>query len=450
MLLRKADVARRAAPQQHVRVWDSGQIGGLVAAASGWSGTAGAVDLALRLTVINPPPPETGPSGVTVPPRISQTVYELFGGFIAEQGDIPVGVLYTAVRAGRRAVLENPNDANAYLNLGRAYITLLSSSPEKSWAAQLSQLRRVRQLQASAALNRAVAINPRLAPAQLELSRLYLSLECLDLAVHHLRAYRELSPRWGGPLPEDPRTKTIDTELEQLTKELERQKREFVKESGQLAVSDRAMLAVRRGLVREARDLLLTSDVAAFGAQGTDLELGLLLHTGRPGEVLDWMVPELTGSLGDFTFHWLRAQAQSALGNYEAADAELVDLIGLVGGLPSASLLGSEVGGLVGKSLLDQQPGGFSIAQLISGALSRQDLAGRVLEITDGLKRQADVYVVRGLIALEAGNIDRAREAFREALQFSPNRSGGGQLDFNGRRVAQACVALIDQNPNLK
>jgi tetratricopeptide (TPR) repeat protein len=445
VLLRKAEVDR-SGPVRQLMLWETGQFVGLVGAAGGWAGPAGPVDGALRLTLMRPPLPEGAARG-TRPPPVTELVFALQQRFAFERGRTPVGVVYAAVRAARRAVAENPTDPNTHLALGQAYGLLANATAEFGWSVRVPQLKRVRQVQASAALNRAIELNPRLAQAHLELARLYRTIGCLDLAVHHLRVYRDLPPRWGGPRKGDRFAEAIESELEQLTKLLDQRTRTFAAESARSSVGDRALLAVRLELGGMARDGLLKSDVGAFGAQGTELETDLLLRTGRPDDVLEFLTPEVSGSLGDLAFHWSRAQARLALGEYDEAEKELGEMVGPGGRLAPLSFVGEEVAGLVGKSLLDEQPGGSQVQQLVWRALSRSDLQIRIADTGRKLGLQADITVLRGVVALEAGNVPRAREAFRAALAFAPNRwAVGGQLEFSGRRIAWDCLALVDRD----
>jgi hypothetical protein len=156
------------------------------------------------------------------------------------------------------------------------------------------------------------------------------------------------------------------------------------------------------------------------------------------------MTPEIRGSIGEFAFRWFRLLALSAVGDYDATDAELT---ALGGDLPPARQVSREVAGIVGKSLLDEQFGGTELPALVLRGLSRSDTGNRITELTQNLAAQADVIVLRGLLALEAGNVERARAAFRSALALSPERFGGGQLEFNARPVAWDCLALIDAPP---
>jgi hypothetical protein len=77
--------------------------------------------------------------------------------------------------------------------------------------------------------------------------------------------------------------------------------------------------------------------------------------------------------------------------------------------------------------------------------IGRHDGHTQIEERAARLKPRADVLVIRGLVAVEAGRIDRARDAFRAALRYAPDRwQAGGQLLFNGRTVARRALALLD------
>jgi tetratricopeptide (TPR) repeat protein len=438
VLLRKCEVMIPSAPVRYRLAWIGGQMGGLVGAAGGWPAAAWPADSILRLALVPPPIPDPAP-----PHPLAQLAMGLEQQFALERGRAPVGLLYAAVRAARRAVAENPNDANAYFVLAQVYAALVRASAEQGWAARLPQLVRIRQLQASAALNRAVTLNPNLAEAHVELARLYLTLNYLDLAAAHLRAYRDTPARLGGPKKGDRRSELLLGELDKLTEAVGLRSRELAGGLERASVGERAATALQRGLAGEALAVLLKSDVSAFGTPGMEMELELLLRTGRAAEVLERLEPEVRGSLGDDTFSWLRAHAHLALGQYAAADDELSAIVGPGG--PAPQELGLEIGAVVGKTLLDQQPAAAATPQIAMRVLSESDFRARMTRTGQKLSRLGDVLVIRGLSALEAGNIDRARDSFRAALAYSPTRwSEGGQLAFPGRLVAWDCLALID------
>lgn len=434
VLLLLAEVRRESAPARHLAEWEAVQAAGLAAAATGRVGPAGAADVAFRLTVLRPPVLKTGAAQAP----ITQVIFACQRLFALARDDVPVGVLYAALRAARRAVSANPEDAAAHLLLGQCYRRLLMGTRERMWAVRLPRLAQLRQAQASAALNRAVILNPGLARAHLELGRLYQQIGYLDLALTHLRAYRDAADREGAG---GGREAVSDAELEGLTKTVEGRQAEFAAESARVREVDRAGSAVKRGLAGKARALLLASDVSAFGAEGTALELDLLLRTGRAADVRDWTSTEFKGSLGAAGYHWLRTQALAAVGEYAAADAELTELSGR--GEPDPARTARVLAALVGRAVLDGQPTGPGLPDLLSRSLARFEVESGVGQAIAELARRADAFALRGLLALEAGEVDRAGAAFRAALAHSAESPTSGGLEFAGRPAARGGLGLL-------
>ncbi|MFO0845797.1 MAG: hypothetical protein U0797_26010 [Gemmataceae bacterium] len=433
VLLLLAEARRGAGPAQHLAAWEAVQTAGLAGAAAKAAGPGWAADAALRLTVLRPPLPEAG----AAPAPLTEYTFACQRWFSLGRDDAPLGVLYAAVRAARRAVSANPDDAGAHLLLGQCYRRLLMGTRERMWAVRLPRLAQLRQAQASAALSRAYALNPALAQAHLELARLYQQVGYLDLALTHLRAYRVAADRQG---PEG-REVVPDAELDQLAKVVGVQEAEFAAESARAREADRARSAVRRGLAGRARALLLASDVSAFGAEGTALELDLLLRTGGADAVLDWTTEEFQGSLGAAGYHWLRAQALAAVGGYAAADAELAELTGP--GRPTPERTAGALATLVGRAVLDEQPAGLGLPDLLLRVLARHDFQSSVGQATAELARRADAFTLRGLLALEAGEVDQARAAFGAALANTADSPVGAGVEFAGRPVAREALGLL-------
>jgi hypothetical protein len=433
VLLLKAELLRAAAPGRHLAEWEADQAAALAVAAAGWAGPAGAADAAVRLTVFRPPVPAPGGA---VPP-ITRFTFDSQRLFVLARDDAPVGVLYAAVRAARRGVAAEPGDAAGHLLLGQCYLRLLMGTRERVWALRLPQLAQLREAQASAALNRAVRLNPDLARAHLELGRLYQRVGFLDLALAELRAYRAAAGRAGadGGGEEVP-----DAELDALARVVDRARAEFAPTAARARVADRAQAAVQRGLAGEARTILLESDVSAFGSEGAELELDLLLRTGRAEDVRDWSAADLQEALGTARYHWLRAQALAALGEYVAADAELTEVAGADG--PSPARAAVVFAALAGRAVLDEQPGGLGLPAALARAQARFTFWSAVRQGVSGLAERADYAVLRGLLALEAGEVEHARRDFRAALACSPDVPPGAGLDFPGRPVARDALGL--------
>jgi hypothetical protein len=266
-----------------------------------------------------------------------------------------------------------------------------------------------------------------LAQAHLELGQLYRQVGYLDLALVHLKAYRA----GGGKA-------VSEAELADLAGAVERQRAALAAETARARVADRARAAAGRGLAGEARALLLESDVSAFGPEGTQLELELLLGTGRAEDVRDWAAEELKGPLGAIGYHWRRARALAALGEYAAANTELLELAGEEG--PNPVRTGRLFAVLAGQALLDEQPAGWGLPALLARARARFEFRTAVGQEAAALAGRADAAVLRGLLALEAGEVDRARAALGAALGYS---GAGGGVNFNGRPVAEDALRLL-------
>jgi hypothetical protein len=188
---------------------------------------------------------------------------------------------------------------------------------------------------------------------------------------------------------------------------------------------------------------LLQSDISAFGAAGMALELELLLRTGRVREVREWAAAEHEEALGP-AYHWLQVQALAASGDYQSAQQEC-RLLAVPDPAPGRAPR-DVMAGLVGRVVLDEQPGAGGAAWVFGRAVPRAEFYRRVAEVAADLQRQADATVLRGLIALEMGDVDEAEVALRLAVATwggeDAVRAGRG-VDFKARPVAQECLKWL-------
>jgi hypothetical protein len=365
-------------------------------------------------------------------------------GFIRQSGDSPPALLYLAIRAARRAVAVNPNDAQAHLILGQSYLQLLGGTCEGAWARRMPELAELRLAQASAALNRAALLQSDLAEAHLELTRLYRRMNYFDLALDHRRRHAQIA-RQAPPPPgisaEQYREQIayLQGEVDALTAEVAARAKAYAAESAGKRLSERARIAAVMGLAGKARDMLLESDVAAFGSQGMALELELLLRTGRVREVREWTDPEQIAALGEIDYRWLRARAFAASGDYDLAKAECSQLAA-AGQVAGAMTRRDAAAILIGRMVLSEQPefAGFPLWR----DLVRVDSNSRLDGFFRHIQREADLTVLRGLMALEEGVIDEAKEAFRSVLPNDAPSSGSG--GFSGRIIAQSCLKWLE------
>jgi len=454
-----AKVAERFAPDVNFGRWGLDQRAALVAAAGSWAGggaltpAAALLDVHVRLTSLDPQPPPPGAADGQA--ALRREVWDWYRQYALRQDDAPPALLYLAVRAARRALAANPDDAEAHLVLGDSYVRFLRSTRERAWASQMPDLVELRRVQASAALNRAVALRPNLAPAHLSLAGLYRGMGYLDLALNHLRTYVRLLhnatlERGESAEARRQREAVYQDELSRLAREVEDRENTVAAAASGGTVLDRANLAAQKGLAGRALDILLQSDVSAFGDKGMELELRLLLTTGRSRDARDWTAPEDRARLGPSAYHWLRIQALAAAGDYELAQEEctaMADRLALAGPGREPLPFRETIALMVGQMVLDERPGEGPVAYLARRAPAKLGMLERLPQLAQRLTQHAHVNVLRGLIALEEGRVSEARFFFHEALDLWKDEAAaarGAGLDFAGRVVAQGCLELLE------
>jgi len=449
MHLLHAEALQRWAPLQHLNCWENSQAAGLLGAAAAWVSPVALCDASLRLALFRPQLPEEGSQTARLSP-LDRMVMGLQRRYTLQRDDAPPALYYLAVRAARRAVAANPEDASAYLLLGESYLGLLHATRERAWGGQLPWLLQLRQAQASAALNRAVALRPDFLPAHLHLGRLYQEMGYLDLALQHWQTVRQLA-RQGGLLTGINRAE-FQERVERLAREVQKRQDSFTLSSADRPPRERAFRAFQSGLAGKALDLLLESDRAAFGNEGVKLELELLLNVGRAQDVREWLSPEDEKDLGSFSYHWFRVRATAASGDYTRAEEECEEAaraLALSPNSPQLMHLRANMALLIATLVLDgQRPPEATFAHLLA-RINQGALAVQLQTLAQRLQQQADLNVFRGLLALEEGEVEEAEFAFRTALALwkdEDTAAAGGGLDFNGRTIAQDCLRWLRSN----
>lgn len=421
LLLLKAEAERRTVADRRYRELIGRNCAELVGAGLGGGvGRPLSFDLIVRALLIDRPPAD--------PPAVT------------------AGVLYTGVRAGRRASAAAPADAQTHFLLGQYYLRFGHYSAELEWGGWLPRLQQLRQVQAVAALNRSVALDPSSAQAHLDLALLYQEVNCGDLSVTHLQRYRELVKRRAGATL-DPRAS--DEQFDRLAKELDRLRKAFDDEPARGLAADRAAVANQLGLAQTALPMLLDSDPSALGAAGLKLEIDLLLRTGRGSEVLR-ADPNLKDVLGRDEYHWVRALAHLAAGDYAAADAELAEMLkdfstssfGVIRDSYTPRQATDIAATLVAEGFLTQRPGENSLEAIIWRIGGELKFANGLGELVDVIAHQNDVNALRGLVALEAGDIPAAKRHFEAVTAFTTDRTSPGPLR-GGHLISTTCLGWI-------
>jgi hypothetical protein len=340
----------------------------------------------------------------------------------------PPGALLLGIRAARRALGDNPDDALSHLLLGQTYLRLLRQTRERPAAAGFPELYRLRSLQVITSLKYAVLLKDDLTAAHEALAVLYLDMKALDLALEHMEKLVKYT-RSAGRRPGESalafarRLEALEERLAALGKEVREATNRFETHSFGLDVLGKAQAAERLGLHGKALELLLNSTYTAFGREGAALELQLLLSTGRSKELREWMKPEQVKGLGVANYHWLQALLAAATGDYVQAQEHLRRLKPPQVDLPELGLRGippRQAGALlVGQLLLAE------IARQPFGLLEKEGVRGQLMGVVSNLRQQANVAVLRGVLALEQGESEEAARLFREGLASWDDRAAG-------------------------
>ncbi len=451
LLLMYFDLLQGNSLQLNRDAWDTSRIAFSVGVGSGTLADVCHQLLALDCFAVDRPakaeeiPPQKSPA------RIMAALLEK--SYLMATDDAPSELLWLAIRAARRAAHADPGDAAAYSLLGDAYLRMSRKTRERAWTdtnpPPLPFLRRLRAVQASAAYNRALQLDPNLLPAHLGLISLYDQFLLNDLSLYHLREeVRILQVRGASAANRDQHAQMLADLQEQVHLREQRQQKDRnsyeIGTSKARNVIERAGTALDRGLTETALKLLLDSDVAAFGAEGVEMELGLLLICGRIDQARAWLLPEHEFVLGPETYRLYRLQLMAAQGDYEGADAELkqmldaserpIDYYRMKATVPEALALSFTQMILDGRSEMESLPQRYVVYD------NRQKLMAYTMKLLEGYVKSADIRTIRGLLALESGNVAEAERGFRDALRLRDSVAG---VDFNSRELAEHFFSQI-------
>lgn len=362
----------------------------------------------------------------------------------------PPEPLLLALRAARRALAVNPDDARAFLILGEAYVRLVRKTREASWGGMLPDLAAVRQAEMLTALELAVALRPDLALAHDLLARLYKKEGEMDRSLDHLRALLQAAEKAGEHSETTAALRSEVTEMEKLVSQSEKTyQANLTGKTNPSKVLDRAQLAARFGLARKALEMLQESYPAIYGKAGAEYRLDLMIKAGQGFEILEVLAPEVEFKISQY--HWLKARAAAGCGDYAQADAELdkdTEPIRRVGLSPKLFVpVRTGMALHIGRAILNRSPDAEGIAGRVA-ALRFQVESMDAVGMASGLLRQeADRQVLRGLLNLESGSVTAAKQHFHAAVSVWDSEAAaavGSGLDFPARRIAREMLRRME------
>lgn len=442
--LLQSEIARRSAPLQHLETWKLCQVTAMIGAPWMVDLTAPVPTLYWRSILLTPDAPS---SNIASNSLQTEMTYGLQRQFFATLNDTPPSLLFLAIRAARRAIATAPRDAQAYLALGESYLRLQRHTNERNWMKSMGVLDQLRKTQAAAALYKAVQLDNGLLQGHLALISIYQEYGYLDLVLEHQKKYYDLIRELPPPsqltsLEYNAQLQQYEEQLKQLEEVVANRLQRYEKESANLRVLDRATIALEQGLAGKALNLLLASDVSAFGDRGMSMELDLLLNIGRAWEVREWTASEQLATLDPFYYHWTRTLALAATGDYQAAEKELSTMTNLAtnkGQLTSGQIAAL----LVGQVVLNEQSATRNLTHAAVKAFTRQEFQNRIAFHVQEYQTAANANVMRGVLLLEEGQIDEAEIAFRLALLVAVHGPTEGGIYFNGMDIANRYLDLI-------
>jgi hypothetical protein len=360
----------------------------------------------------------------------------------------PMALPLLAVRACRRSLLENPNDPEAWYRLQRAYALLSQGTREREWAARLPLLQQFRQVQRMAALNHAFTLEPDSEQVHMDLASMYEQMSSpgqsgyYDLALKHRTQQLRLVDANGPMRHEKPdeyerRRRQLDDHVQRLDALVK--KAEYEYELGQVnktTMRAKAEFALLKGLGGKARDELVQSVEVIAEPEAIPLQLDLMIKTGAiEGESglrlgLDKAKEQSEesghkpnmGQLGQNQFvvpryDWLQLLVAAASGDYRLADQILVPIIEFREQIYRnyvRSRTRAEILDLFAAALFDTQVTPITMLRGIERAARIEG----VKMVAAATPQTADLYALRGLLALESGDIDHAAAMFRNVMEL--------------------------------
>ncbi len=333
----------------------------------------------------------------------------------------PAGLLLLAVRAGRRGVAASPADADAYYQLGMAYLRLWQNHESPLTNGQFQSLQQLRQVQAVTAFRRAVRFQPDSPRYHSRLADMYAQMfvrsflptnpqlppfNFTDLEMEHREKVIELL-RSNPPRDRSAESvaKLIKAQEDAKKKREEqtqfaRRKSEYEKNSANRSPPDQARLALDLGLVKEALDVLLKADLTPLNDQEKSavigLQMKLLIITGQTIMTNQGRLPDK-----DLIFDpWDKVLLAGAEGDYSRIEDYLEQILRAREQSPTHS-----------------DPA--ELTQLLQG-LTFQGRIGlpvwlRLRHMVQAPLGWAELAVLRGLMALEEGDTIKAAQYLRTA-----------------------------------
>jgi hypothetical protein len=365
-----------------------------------------------------------------------------FGEETGRRADWPL----LTIRACRRALLANPEDANAYLRLAQAYLAMRDATAEGNQQLAFPALATIRDIQIANALKQAANLNPDHPAVHQRLFFLFDRRGYLDAALEHQRQYLRII-REAGPAPTespdlfDKRIRQFEKGVEEFERIVQNRQNDFAIRAQALGKDPlaKAQLALSMGLANQALDdILLNSRIELFGTAGARLQLELMLLLGRASEVRAMLAaPEIQENklrLGVFSlpllswvddgatqefpaYNWFHACQAMALGDYEAAVTDFETCAVLYREADSPLL--EQMRRMVMLAIAESSGSHGNAVSFVYQLATLGKWVAKLRQVLLMRNQLADLYALQGMARLELGPGSAAEERFQKSLNVS-------------------------------
>ncbi len=381
--------------------------------------------------------------------------------FQARHDDGPVGFLYLALRAARRAIRTDPDDARAYLVLGEAYLRLLTRTAERGLPAAglLEHTDRGRpsflprpHRPGDHRLHASPPAQPRPAGRPHRPAHLVSRPELPGFGAQGVSGGAALQSRGRRQARRGP--KAVQRARPRLGRPGRGQGKGGQGPAGSVRGGVGRAAGVRSGRpgapeVRPGRQGAFhpfTLGSGRFRPGGRGSGAGAVPDTGRLHEARTWPQKDVAMDyLGPLPFLAIQVQLAAASGNYDEADADLAKMIdatlgpggqGIDAIPPRTSMIVA-----VMQALLEAEPQDGNQAYLIRTGLFFPEILVKMQQMAAGIREEANLTTLRGALALESGEVKPAEQLFHDALSVwgdDARAASGAGLDFEARFLAEA------------
>ncbi|MFM7149330.1 MAG: hypothetical protein ACKO23_05770, partial [Gemmataceae bacterium] len=393
----------------------------------------------------------------------------------------------------------------AFRTRERSRITLVSGGQEVPY---FPHVQLIRQAQIASALQNVLKIQSR--PEQQRaahqlLIEAFSDPEYFDVRLKHLKEYLRLVKEIGPPavVPSGQYQefmKNLENGVKELTSQFKNRVDQFEVNSANKPLLQKARIAIDNGLAETALNLLLAADPNDLRdprnpreIPGATMAINLLLGMGQLDQVRDALVPDASKQ-GDFdrrsfgmhplglpAYEWFQTVLGAASGNYQAADQSLADALEFQKKSPVYSAMAVQLD-LLPASKLEQIASAPELAGLIIGGSLLQEatfvsgfpwVMGRHLPLRfhpphtpkepgasmgltlqgaqlmwKVLEQEADLWSLRGWLALEAGQVEQAKDYCKRSLRLSemPGNKEGERfyVPFRSRPLSALILDLVE------